>query len=36
LRTTSTTAPMSTRSSILAEYSIVKCGMAGSLLRRIF
>src|ERR1700722_19378517 len=31
LRTTSTTLSMSTRPSRLAEYSIVKCGMAGSL-----
>src|SRR5580693_6690585 len=31
LRTTSTTFSMSTRPSRLAEYSIVKCGMAGSL-----
>src|SRR6266404_5439955 len=32
LRTTSTTLPISTRASRLAECSIVKCGMAGSLL----
>src|SRR6185437_1537364 len=31
LRTTATTVPMSTRPSRLAEYSIVKCGMAVSL-----
>src|SRR3954451_16379968 len=30
-RTTSTTSPISRRTSILAEYSIVKCGTAGSL-----
>src|SRR5271166_2411655 len=33
LRTISTTFPMSIRESRLAEYSMVKCGMAGSLLR---
>src|SRR5713226_3652897 len=33
LRTTSTTLPMATRASRLAEYSSVKCGMSGSLLR---
>src|ERR1035438_2509489 len=33
LRTSSTTFPMSMRASRLAEYSMVKCGMAGSLLR---
>src|SRR3977135_980449 len=32
LRTTSTTLSISTRASRLAEYSIVKCGMSGSLL----
>src|SRR3984893_9239551 len=32
LRTTSTTLPISTRDSRLAEYSMVKCGMSGSLL----
>src|SRR6185312_6378040 len=32
-RTTSTTSPMSTSTSMLAEYSIVKCGIARSLLR---
>jgi hypothetical protein len=33
LRTNSTTLAMSTRPSRLAEYSSVKCGMSGSLLR---
>src|SRR4029453_8554049 len=32
-RTTSTTSPMSTSTSMLAEYSIVKCGIARSLLQ---